>query len=371
MSFTALIFKNLLRQRIRTSLTVVGIGLGIATVVALGSVVGGMKETAGQILTAYGSDFIVAEKGASDLSFSNVAEEDQATLTSYPGVARTLGVLLRISKVRANPYFVTVGMTVEDLEAAGIDLREGRLYGVTGADEILLGTHAAGDLDASVGDTVTIDDRAFTVIGVFKSPNLWQDSGAIAPLATVQELANKPGVVTFVYVRVEEGVDPEAVATGIRDDFPLLTTVANVGEYSRVDQGIEIMDALNLAVSALAVGIGAIGVMNTMVMSVYERTREIGILRAVGWSDNRVLRMIVGESLILCAIAAIVGAAAGVAASRAVLLIPAVKSLLTPTYGMDIFVRGLIVALVVALIGAAYPAVRALRLVPMEALRHE
>ena len=371
MSFTALILKNLLRQRIRTSLTVVGIGLGIATVVALGSVVGGMKQTAGQILTAYGSDFIVAEKGASDLSFSNVAEEDQAALAGYPGVAGTLGVLLRLSKVGSNPYFVTVGMTAADVEAAGIDLREGTLYAAGASDDILLGTHASSDLDAVVGDTVEIDDRTFHVAGLFKSRNLWQDSGAIAPLATVQEMANKAGVVTFVYVRVAEGADPEAVATGIREDFALLTTVANVSEYSRVDQGIEIMDALNLAVSALAVGIGAIGVMNTMVMSVYERTREIGILRAVGWSDNRVLRMIVGESLILCAIAAVVGGLAGVAASRAVLLIPAVQSLLTPQYTSDIFVRGLIVALVVALVGAAYPAIRALRLVPMEALRHE
>ncbi|MBI5289723.1 MAG: ABC transporter permease [Chloroflexi bacterium] len=371
MSFTALIFKNLLRQRIRTSLTVVGIGLGIATVVALGSVVGGMKQTAGQILTAYGSDFIVAEKGASDLSFSNVAEADQATLAEYPGVAGTLGILLRLSKVGGNPYFVTVGMTAVDVEAAGIDLREGTLYSSGARDEILLGTHASNDLDAGVGDSVVIDDQTFHVVGLFKSSNLWQDSGAIAPLATVQELANKAGVVTFVYVRVAEGADPEAVAAGIRDDFALLTTVANVSEYSRVDQGIEIMDALNLAVQALAVGIGAIGVMNTMVMSVYERTREIGILRAVGWSDNRVLRMIVGESLILCAIAAVVGALAGVAASRAVLLIPAVQSLLTPTYTSDIFVRGLVVALAVALVGAAYPAVRAIRLVPMEALRHE
>jgi putative ABC transport system permease protein len=178
-------------------------------------------------------------------------------------------------------------------------------------------------------------------------------------------------VVTFVYVRVEEGADPEAVATGIRDDFALLTTVANVGEYSRVDQGIEIMDALNLAVSALAVGIGAIGVMNTMVMSVYERTREIGILRAVGWRGSRILRMIIGESVLLCLIAAVVGSGLGVLASRMVLLIPAVRSLLEPTYTIDIFVRGLVVAIAVALVGAIYPAIRAVRLSPMEALRHE
>jgi putative ABC transport system permease protein len=131
------------------------------------------------------------------------------------------------------------------------------------------------------------------------------------------------------------------------------------------------LDAIYLAISALAVGIGAIGVMNTMIMSVYDRTREIGILRAVGWSDNRIVRMIVSESLLLCVIAAAVGSFAGVAASRAVALIPAVESLLRPVYTPDIFVRALVVALIVALIGATYPVVRAMRLVPMDALRHE
>ena len=131
------------------------------------------------------------------------------------------------------------------------------------------------------------------------------------------------------------------------------------------------MDALELAITALAVGIGAIGVMNTMVMSVFERTREIGILRAVGWRGSRIMRMIVGESLILCLVATVAGSALGVLASRSVLLIPAVRSVLDPQYTVDIFVRALVVAIAVALVGAAYPAMRAVRLEPMEALRHE
>jgi putative ABC transport system permease protein len=134
---------------------------------------------------------------------------------------------------------------------------------------------------------------------------------------------------------------------------------------------MEIMDAVYLAISALAVGIGAIGVMNTMVMSVFERTREIGILRAVGWADNRIIRMIVGESLLLCLIAAVIGSVLGVVAARAVELIPAVGSLLSPSYDAGVFIRGFVVAGVVALVGAIYPAVRAIRLQPMEALRHE
>src|SRR3970282_2166566 len=98
------------------------------------------------------------------------------------------------------------------------------------------------------------------------------------------------------------------------------------------------MDPANIAISVLAVGIGAIGVMNTMVMSVFERTREIGILRAVGWSGRRILRMIIGESLFLCLIAAVIGSALGVLATRAILLIEAIRNLLEPQYTVDIFV---------------------------------
>jgi putative ABC transport system permease protein len=371
MTFFALIAKNLLRQRARTALTVLGISVGITTVVALGLVVGGMKQTAGQMVRAYGSDFAVARKGASDLTLSTVTEEEADALARRPDVERTLRALFDITQVGDNPYFMTFGVRPEDLALSPPKLLQGATLSPGTTDEIMLGDSGATNLDASVGGVVTVEKRQYRVVAIYHSGNTWQDNGAIVPLSSLQEATGKRDTVTAVYVTVKPGQDAVAVATAIRDDSPLLTTVADVGDMSRVDQGIVLMDALNIAISALAVGIGAIGVMNTMVMSVFERTREIGILRAVGWRSSRILRMIIGESLFLCLIAAVVGSGMGMLAARAVMLIPAARALLEPTYTVDVFVRGLAVAVVVAMAGAAYPAIRAVRLSPMEALRHE
>jgi putative ABC transport system permease protein len=131
------------------------------------------------------------------------------------------------------------------------------------------------------------------------------------------------------------------------------------------------MDALNLAVSVLAIGLGAIAVMNTMIMAVFERTREFGILRAVGWRGSRIMRLVLSEAVLLCLVAAVLGTALGVLATQGVMRIEAVQGFLEPVYSIDLFVRAIAIAVGVALVGAVYPAYRAVRLSPMEALRHE
>ncbi len=371
MSFLTLIVKNLFRQPARTGLTVLGISIGITTVVALGVIADGLKNTAGEIIRTGDADFMVAQKGAADLSFSSITEEQWQDVAAVPGVERATGVLIYIKRVGDIPYFATFGIEPQQLAQTPLTVLEGRRLAPGATDEIMLGHQAASTLGVGTGDTLAIGDRTFTVVGTYQTGSVWQDNGAYAPLATVQQLAGRQGTVTVVYVTVQRGNDPDEVAARIEQQFPQLVTIQTAEDYGKVDQGMQIIDAANLAISLLAVGIGAIGVMNTMVMSVFERTREIGILRAVGWRGSRILRLIIGESLVLCVIAAIIGTALGVLATRAVLLVEAIRGLLEPAYSTGIFVRALVVAVVVALVGAAYPAFRAVRLTPMEALRYE
>jgi putative ABC transport system permease protein len=369
MAFSALVIRNLLRQRVRTLLTALGIGIGVTTVVALGAITSGLKGTMGELVRTGGADFMVAQAGASDLSFSAVSERDVRAIADRPDVARATGMLLEIADVGSNPYFMVFGYAPADLPGEGLTSVSGSL--LAAPDDVLLGVDAAAELEATTGDEVVLDRQPFRVAGVFRSGDRMRDNGAIVSLATVQKLASKRDVVTGVFVVVRPGASAATVAASIERDLPHLAAIADVGDYAEVDQGVQILDAMTLAISILAVGIGAIGVMNTMIMSVFERTREIGVLRAIGWRGSRILRLIATESLFLCAFAAAVGVLLGIAASRAVLLVPSVSTFLAPAYPPSIFVRALIVGVAVALAGAVYPAVRAVRLSPMEALRYE
>jgi len=370
MTFPALLLRNLLRQRIRTMLTVLGISVGITTVVALGAVTEGMRQTSNDIISAGSADFMVAQNGSADFTFSTVQQAEVDRIAARPDVANAVGVLYNITGIGSNPFFPEMGVRPDQLGAIVERPTAGTL--LSGApDEVVLGENAAESLNAAVGDTIRLGDTSVRVVGTFRTGSTFEDGGAYLPLATVQRITGKPDTVTAAYVTVAPGSDAEAVASSIEHDEPTLATIASAADYGKVDQGMTMLDAVQLAISLLAVGIGAIGVTNTMVMSVLERTREIGILRAVGWSRRRIMASVLGEGIALCLIAAVVGMALGIAAAQAITLVPAISGFLTPVYSAEIFVRAFLIALVVGIGGAAYPAVRATRLTPMEALRHE
>jgi putative ABC transport system permease protein len=369
MSFLSFVGRNIARQRVRTTLTVVGIAVGITTVVALGAVASGLRATAGAMLRTGGADFVVAQKGSADMTFSTVSRTDWEAVARRDDVERVIGLLMNVSRVGSNPYFALLGVRPDQLAAAPPTLVRGRLISAPG--ETILGARAAKDLGADVGDTVTLLGHPFAVVGVYQGDMPLFDGGAYAPLATVQRLTHREGFVTALYVKVKQGKDAHSVADSIEAGSETLTTVSSVDEYGKVDQGVTAIDAANLAISLLAILIGAVGVTNTMIMSVFERTREIGILRALGWRSSRIVRMIVSESLLLCLAAAVVGITLGVLATRALLLVPAIETFLEPKYSVGLFVKAFAVGVGVGLAGALYPTIRAVRLSPMEALRHE
>jgi putative ABC transport system permease protein len=365
MPFILLVFRNLIRQKIRTGLTVVGISIGIAAVVALGIITSSLRASAGEFLTAGGSDFAIGRNGSSDLTFSTLTASD------LQKVAHVSGVLLAYSKVGSNPYFAQVGIDPNDLAFFDLPIVEGRQLAPDARDEIMLGPEAAKQLHARVGDQVDVRGETLRVVGIYRTGTVYLDGGGVLPISTVWEYERKEGLYTLLYVRVRPGTDLPALTRRIKEDHPDLATLREVADYKDVDQGFQILDATNLGVSVLAVFIGGIAVMNTMVMAVFERTREIGILRAVGWRTRRILQMILGEALLLCIIAAVFGSALAVLLTRFVVLLPTIRAFLSPEYTPEVFVRGILVGVGVAVLGAIYPAYRAARFSPAEAIRYE
>jgi putative ABC transport system permease protein len=370
MSLIGLILKNLWRQKVRSLLAVAGISLGIATIIALGAIADGMEHNLIATLRSGKADFSIGQAHAPMIVLSSVPEARLYEIARWPEVKQAVGALVTFASFPGNPYFLTIGIEPEAFELGGVTLLEGRAF--SAEDEVLLGKIAANTLGIRPGDAVEIDLKRFRVVGVYETGNLLEDGGALLPLRALQKLKSRPSELTVILVRVREGFSVEEVMARVEREYAgSLITLRSAEEFNKNYQSLSLVRAGSWLISLLALVIGGIGVMNTMIMSVFERTREIGILRAVGWRRGRVLQMIVGESLVLGAVAAVGGAVLGWGAARAVTLLPQTRGLISPAYAPDLFAQAVIIALFVGLLGGLYPAYRAAKISPQEALRYE
>ena len=137
-----------------------------------------------------------------------------------------------------------------------------------------------------------------------------------------------------------------------------------------LDDVIGILDAASLAISGLAILVGGIGVINTMVMTVYERTKEIGVLKSIGWKSGKILKMILGETLVITTLSGIIGALFGILISEVGVRIIGTEGF-SLVYTPKTFILAFGITLIVGIIGGLYPAYKASKLAPTEALRYE
>jgi putative ABC transport system permease protein len=355
-TWPALVWRNLLRRPARTGFTVAGVGLGVGLIVALLSITNGVHRTANDLVHVGRADFGLFQSDVSDFTRSLLPESLAAKVAADRAVSRVAKVKLLVSG----------GRLVFGLDPSEFAYR--RFVIVRGARGDVLAGDRFGE---GVGATVVLEGRRFRIAGVYHSGDRFEDLGIALPLHAVEALAQRPGEITSLGVTVKLGRNAHAVARALERRYPGVVAIDEPGKAIKVDTSSRLIITTGWIISALALIVGGIGVTNTMAMSVFERTHELGILRAVGWRAPLIGALIVSETVAICLLALGLGLGLGVLAAEVFTTHSALNGLISPRFTAGTFAWGLAFALGVGLVGAAYPTWRAIRLAPIEALRHE
>ena len=175
---------------------------------------------------------------------------------------------------------------------------------------VLLGSAAAEVMEKTVGDSLLLSGSIYRILGIYETGDAFEDSGAVLELKAAQELLGRPRTVGVYYIRLKDPSMRERFLARAERLWPDLM-VSGSEDLADQQSMVESMQGMVWAIGGLAIVIGGVGMMNSQLMSVMERTREIGVLRAVGWSKRRVLWMILMESISVCLIGGIIGIAIG------------------------------------------------------------
>jgi len=375
LSFLSLIVKNPFRNRTRAALAILGISIGIATIVALGMITDGLTASSQTTQNSGAAEIQVTAEGSNALSATGgTLNANYITeLQNISGVSATAGEIRGITPAAGTVSGLLVsGMNSNQTNLEGISITNGTMY-ADGSNQVILGKQIAPVLNKTVGSTINLFGKEFTVVGIYSSGNIVTDSIAFVSMSTLQNLTNTNGKVTLVDVKVNDNTNVTDVANAITSAYPnQLSTTTQTQTNELMSKTTGSIKTASAAISVLAIIIGGIGIINVMIMSVFERTREIGVLKAVGWRSRDILIMILGESIILTLVAAVVGILLGVIGSEALLaFFSTTGSFLKPLFTWNIVLRAFAIALIVGIIGGIYPAYRASRLPPPEALRYE
>ena len=368
-----MILKNLFRRRGRTILTLLGISIGVAAIVALGAMAEGIRAGYTAMVSGSQADLVLTQAGMMDITMGGVEETVADQLRAWPEVTDVDGMLMGNVQAEDAPYFFIFGYAPQGFAIAHFRIVEGEglaeVRGVRGKP-LILGRGAAQSLGKEVGDALRITGGAFRIVGIYETGDAFEEGGAVIALEEAQSLLLQPRRVSMFYVRLRDPGDEARLRARVERHFSDLI-LSTTSEFADRQMMIESMEIFAWAISGLAVVIGGVGMTNTLFMSVFERTREVGLLRAVGWRRRQVLGLILGESLALSFLGGLVGIGLGVAAVFLLRGSIVFMGTLGVQFSPELFARALITVAALGLVGGAYPAWWASRLLPLEALRYE
>jgi len=373
------ILRNLARRKVRTGLTMFGIAIGVFAL----TVMGAMSENFAQIISG-------AEKLSSrtiQISPASRTIDDRLTrvtlahLRQVDGVQEvvtTLGGLLSDTSTGASfgPPEQVYGIDpayIPDVFGT-VSLAAGRWLDSADDRATVVGFKVAANHGLGIGSTLTWRKNDYVVVGIMAETETFPDEFAIMPYETVRrDLKLPPSVVGGVSVVPDPGADPEVVAARINREVPKVVAKSPRQFVEEIRQAMVIFNIITLGGAVLAAIVGGLAVINTMIMSVNERTREIGIKKALGADDSTIVREYLTEAALIGLFGGVVGIWFGwvvVTVLNDVLAASLGGStvwLVTPR--LILYVLGF--ALALGLLAGVYPAWAAARLDPVQALRAE
>jgi putative ABC transport system permease protein len=384
------LLRNLSRRKLRTGLTIAGITIGIWALVVFSSMAakinslvdGGAEFFAGKVVVTDTS----GESGSTTPMAVTVADDLNAmdgVAVAYPRVVLTFdpdsGTQMSSDLILAN---APVEGTGDDLE---LRYAQGRALTIDdeGSNVVVLGSNLADRLDKQAGDAITIHEREFTVVGVLEPTLTVPDTAAFMPLAIGQELfaedipsiireqLGTSGIASQIVVYPTPGTDLDELAGRIEAAIPEVHAMTPSHFQEQVGSDIALFNAIIIGVALISLAVGGLSVINTMAMSVQERTREIGIKRAIGGSRGRVVRELVAEAGAIGLISGLLGLALG--AMVVVVANAAGRASGTVLFDLtsDTALFAVTFSTVLGMVAGVVPAWSAARLDPVAALRHD
>ena len=370
MTFFTVVTRGLIRRPVRTGLTILGISVGIAAVVALVGISRGFSKSWETGMKARGTDVVVSNMGSSLVPKPfNASVRDR--IANLPRVGATCGILVDLMSVEDSQMIMVSAREWGCFSWENLKLISGRMPHDAAEPAALLGRTAADVLKKKVGDKIQIETGELSVVGIVDG-NAWVENGSvILALPVFQEITGNRDKINIIDIRVTPSTSAKEIDRLCEQINKLVPEGRAVvaGEHISNSQAYRMVQAMSWGTSLLAVLVGVLGVMNTMLMTVFERTQEICVLLALGWRRGRIIRMVLWESALLGLLGGLAGVVIGAVGVKVMGTTPAIRGLLEPDLSVGLLTISVAIAVAVGILSGLYPAWRSSRLMPSRALQ--
>lgn len=397
MSIFGIVFSNIKRRKAKTALLALGLLVGVATVIAIMGIVQAMKLELGDRVDEFGANVVILPRSDGvQLNYSGTRVSDvvfnveKMTVNDLPLIdtipeRSSINIISpkivgAVSAGGQNVLLVGLDSRREFTMKPWITLREqaGLLPGETpgslallelGEDQVILGASAARALGQSAGGQVVLNGRPFHVFGVLEAMGTSEDGLVFARLDVVQELLSRPGELSMIELSAYCNFCPiEDIVASLQKVLPY-TRVNALRQAALVrEETIERFSFFGKALSAVVLAVAAMTVLAAMLSAVNERTREIGIFRALGFRKAHVMAIFMLEAALVSLVSGPAGYILGNAAAK--VAGPYLAQLSSPVpWRLDLIAPAVLLSVVLAVVSALYPAWKAAARDPAEALR--